>query len=941
MTTEIEKSPNDKSEYKSIRLTNNLEAVLIYDKDTDVSAATLSVGVGNYSDPVEYLGLAHFLEHMLFMGTKKYPDVNHYQEFINNHGGSSNAYTTDERTCYFYSIQNDFMKEALDIFGHFFIDPLFDESTINKEIEAVDSEHSKNINSDNWRFDRIIKKVSRQEHPYSKFSTGTLETLKHKNIRDIMMKFYREHYSSNIMKLSVISNKPLNELEIIVRDIFSQVKNTDYKSSSYPGKPHNFKEVTKDAVCYKLIKKVPVMDQDSLKIIWQLPDTRKNYQYKPDNYIGNLLGHESDGSLICYLRDKSWATSIQSGILGTDMSASIFILAIELTSTGFKNIPAIIDTIYYYIDIMLQQGVDEWRYNEIKTISKLNFKYLPKINASDRSLSVSENMLIYPIKHCISAPYLYEDYSERTEDLIKQHLQYFKRDKSIVVIDSRSYNDIAIKKEKYYGIQYLDRVNPTVYGSEFTLDKDSNLNTTNIHLPIKNIFIPKKITLNKAIVSKETKYPIRIKQENDNMSVWFKQDDKFKSPKVLISTMLYNSELSNTIKNYTMFNLFFRIFNYSLTSISYYSNVAGINFGVSMNYEYLNIIVNSYNNTDTLNKVFKILINQFSSPICKKMFDLVKSDYKRDLHNFIYKTPTSLALEYLKENTLVRYYTFKEILKELDNITDKDVLVSSVNKILKNKCKIKSFIYGNILQKDGDTIPSHFTTFLSKDPQLKNFMPILTVTELKPGEHPVYSKDVYNPKERDSAIKMFYEIGYIKKSRDDKEWTTKHALIMLINSMTREKFFTQLRSVEQSGYIVKSEILGLGSIEKTIFGLLFYIQSYKKTPEKLEKRITLFMEETLKFIKKLDNKLLDKYKNMLITSLNKKDDNMYEQFDRYLSEIKTGSYMFNFKKYLIPVIKEVSTDQLVLFFDEYFVNNSTKKVRTVKIYSKNQKKIDK
>ena len=51
------------------------------------AAAALSVGVGSFADPEEAPGLAHFLEHMLFMGSKKYPDENEYEAYLTNHGG--------------------------------------------------------------------------------------------------------------------------------------------------------------------------------------------------------------------------------------------------------------------------------------------------------------------------------------------------------------------------------------------------------------------------------------------------------------------------------------------------------------------------------------------------------------------------------------------------------------------------------------------------------------------------------------------------------------------------------------------------------------------------------------------------------------------------------------------------------------------------------------
>jgi hypothetical protein len=57
------------------------------------AAAAMAVGVGSFCDPPEMQGLSHYLEHMLFMGSDKFPDENEYDSFLSKHGGSSNAFT--------------------------------------------------------------------------------------------------------------------------------------------------------------------------------------------------------------------------------------------------------------------------------------------------------------------------------------------------------------------------------------------------------------------------------------------------------------------------------------------------------------------------------------------------------------------------------------------------------------------------------------------------------------------------------------------------------------------------------------------------------------------------------------------------------------------------------------------------------------------------------
>ena len=83
-------------------LANNMRCLLIQDDEADKSCAALDVHVGDALDPKPLYGLAHFLEHMLFMGSEKYPAENEYSEFITNNGGYSNAWTSLTDTNYHF-----------------------------------------------------------------------------------------------------------------------------------------------------------------------------------------------------------------------------------------------------------------------------------------------------------------------------------------------------------------------------------------------------------------------------------------------------------------------------------------------------------------------------------------------------------------------------------------------------------------------------------------------------------------------------------------------------------------------------------------------------------------------------------------------------------------------------------------------------------------------
>ncbi|KAK2571164.1 Nardilysin [Acropora cervicornis] len=238
--------------------------------DTNMSAAALCIGVGSFSDPDNIPGLAHFLEHMVFMGSEKYPDENEFDVFIKKHGGSDNACTDCERcdgawwwslaglprrpppharalpgstnlvgtyaqahllTTFVFDVRRKYFKETLERFAQLFISPLLKEDTVEREIQAVDSEYRMNYQSDSVRKMQLLSLLVQEGHPFGKFLWGNEETLKNTpeekgvDVKTSLRDFQQRMYSAQFMTLAVISEEPLDDLEKMVCESFSQIPN--------------------------------------------------------------------------------------------------------------------------------------------------------------------------------------------------------------------------------------------------------------------------------------------------------------------------------------------------------------------------------------------------------------------------------------------------------------------------------------------------------------------------------------------------------------------------------------------------------------------------------------------------------------------------------------------------------------------------------------------
>jgi insulysin len=78
--------------------------MLISDAKADKAAAAMTVGIGHQQDPPQLPGLSHALEHMLFLGTRRYEDEGGYKAFLKAHGGASNAATAGQATTYHFYV---------------------------------------------------------------------------------------------------------------------------------------------------------------------------------------------------------------------------------------------------------------------------------------------------------------------------------------------------------------------------------------------------------------------------------------------------------------------------------------------------------------------------------------------------------------------------------------------------------------------------------------------------------------------------------------------------------------------------------------------------------------------------------------------------------------------------------------------------------------------
>ena len=429
----VKRSPGDERAYRYIQLANDLKVLLISDPDADKAAASLNVNIGSFQNSRDREGLAHFLEHMLFLGTDKYPEAGAYQAFISEHGGSHNAYTSMEDTNYFFNIDANYLSAALDRFSRFFVAPRFDKAYVAQERNAVNAEYLLKLKDDSRREWEVLGEQVDPAHPLSQFSVGNLETLADRDgkpVRGDLLAFYKKYYSAELMTLAVLGRESLGQLEALVRAKFAEIPMAAAAESKDDALHSDTRQSDAGQSDTQLgfVRELPfeldiqpVKNDRSLTLAFPVASVKPHWKTKPDVYWAHVLSDESKDSLIADLKRAGLANGLNAGLVFDTERGAMFMLGVDLTPAGVKQKDAIVDRLFAWLNLARQQGLAKWRFDELSALQQTNFRFVDKASPSGYVERLSSALSQYPPQEVVRAGYVLEDFDERVlTDFIAQ-----------------------------------------------------------------------------------------------------------------------------------------------------------------------------------------------------------------------------------------------------------------------------------------------------------------------------------------------------------------------------------------------------------------------------------------------------------------------------------------------------------------------------------------
>ena len=530
--------------HRLIVLPNGILTLLISDPTEDLASAAVCVAAGAHNDPDEVPGLAHFCEHLILLGSKGFPGCNEFHSLLSKAGGRRNAFTTGEQTCFFFEVPSDSVyQENKPLFNHLIamladamVAPLFPEAMFEKEVYAIDDEHSANVNKTGRAMYHGVRLLANYRHPFSRFATGNFFTLNDipkinkVNVKDQLKRFHSQNFIADKMTLVIRGSQSLNLLQKLALS-FSNIKTlseVDSKKSKLnifgkSNSPYQHRPLDKDLEQFNVLSSwkysssIFTSEERHLAILMdseKAPTVRLIFPFnsnipQADNLQRvwcNILGDEGPGSLHDGLNTRGLSIGVSAFTQRLSKDESVLVLEIKLTNTGAQNIFKVIATVLgSYKDSILSNAKDLERYIfELESMDKLSYIHqdLHKSTmdeASQFSQNLQNDIAILGAKNILKGTQNWQSSSSKDKlwaDVASQFVSFVERylnqdNLRFVLMASEKINRsvssscglLESSKDQYFTFTYRKvKFNPIEISEEYS--------TLRFNLPKPNIYIP-------------------------------------------------------------------------------------------------------------------------------------------------------------------------------------------------------------------------------------------------------------------------------------------------------------------------------------------------------------------------------------------------------------------------------------------------------------------
>ena len=878
----IRKSEKDNRQYQAIRLDNGMTVLLVSDPQAVKSLSALVVPVGSLEDPNDHLGLAHYLEHMTLMGSKKYPEPDSLSEFLKKHGGSHNASTATYRTAFYLEVENDALEGAVDRLSDAIAEPNLAPEYAERERNAVNAELTLARARDGMRMAQVSAETINPAHPGSRFSGGNLETLRDKpgsKLLDALVAFRDKYYSANLMKAVIYSNKPLPELAKIAVETYGRVPNKNIE------RPVINVPVVTDAQKGVVIHYVPALPRKVVRVEFRIDNNSDKFRSKTDELIGYLIGNRSNNTLSDWLQKQGLADSIRADSDPlVNGNSGVFAISVSLTDKGLAQRDEVVAAIFSYLNKMRENGVDKSYFDELAHVLDLDFRYPSITRDMDYVEWLADTMLRVPVEHTLDAVNIADQYDPAA---IKARLDMMTPQNARVwyISPKEPHNKTAYFVEAPYQV---DKITPQLFD---TWQKKAA--AIKLTLPQLNPYIPDDFTLVKP--DKTYAHPELLVKE-PGLRVLYMPSHYFASePKADVTMVLRNPQAMDSAKNQVLFALNDYLAGIALDELSNQASIGGIGFSTNAN---SGLMVNANGYTQRLPQLFEALLKgYFSYTPTQEQLDQAKSWYAQMMDSADKGKAYDQAIMPVQMVSQVPYFQRETRRALLPALTIKDVL--DYREVLKTNAKPEFLVLGNMSPGQAKELAHNVQSQLTTK-----------------GNEWCRNKDVLVDSKH---LAMFEKTGgstdsalaavYVPKGFDE---TVSTAYSSMLGQIIQPWFYNQLRTQEQLGYAVFAFPMSVGRQ----WGIGFLLQSNDKQPAYLYQRFKAFYPTAEKKLREMSAEDFAQMQQGMISEIMQAPQTLSQEASQLSKDFDRGNLDFDSRDKVVAEIKKLTPQKLADFFHQ-------------------------
>ncbi|WP_312079052.1 pitrilysin [Leclercia sp.] len=881
----IRKSDKDTRDYQAIRLDNGMVVLLVSDPQAVKSLSALVVPVGSLEDPESHPGLAHYLEHMTLMGSKKYPQPDSLAEFLKMHGGSHNASTAPYRTAFYLEVENDALEGAVDRLADAIAAPLLDKKYADRERNAVNAELTMARTRDGMRMAQVSAETINPAHPGSRFSGGNLETLSDKPdspVLDALHAFRDKYYSANLMKAVVYSNKPLPELAKLAAETYGRVPNKDIT------RPEITVPVVTDAQKGLIIHYVPAMPRKVLRVEFRIDNNTAQFRSKTDELVNYLIGNRSPDTLSDWLQNQGLVEGIRADSDPiVNGNSGVLAISATLTDKGLAHRDEVVAAIFSYLALLRDKGVDKRYFDELAHVLDLDFRYPSITRDMDYVEWLADTMIRVPVEHTLDAVNIADKYDA---DAVKARLAMMTPQNARVwyISPDEPHNKTAYFVNAEYQV---DKISEQTFA-----DWQKKSAAIALKLPEVNPYIPDDFTLIKP--AKAYAKPQLIVDEADLRVVYTPSRYFASEPKANVSMVLRNPAAMDSAKNQVMFALNDYLAGIALDQLSNQAAVGGIGFSTNANN---GLMLNANGYTQRLPQLFKALLEgYFSYTATEEQLAQAKSWYAQMMDSAEKGKAFDQAIMPVQMLSQVPYFQREERRALLPSITLDEVM--AYRAALKTNARPEFLVVGNMSEDQAKTLAQDVRTQLgAKGTEWCRNQDVLVDKQ----QNVIFEKPGSST---DSALAaVFVPTGYDEYASS--------AYSAVLGQIVQPWFYTQLRTEEQLGYAVFAFSMNVGRQ----WGMGFLLQSSDKQPDYLWQRFQAFFPEAEAKLRAMKPEEFAQIQQAVIAQITQPPQTLAEEASKISKDFDRGNMRFDSHDKVVAEIKQLTPQNVADFFHQAVV----------------------